>query len=91
MLEQKIPPERLDLQFEDKNYTSLSFRRLIIIYPFPCSLIHLILKTLTLLLSLPSHLQQPSEASDTQIQLPGIDNPPETELEEPQAKRAVSD
>ncbi|CAH0596949.1 unnamed protein product [Chrysodeixis includens] len=34
---------------------------------------------------------EPSEASDTQIQLPGLENPPETELEEPQAKRAVSD
>lgn len=34
---------------------------------------------------------QPSEASDTQILLPGIEQPPETELEEPQAKRVLSD
>ncbi|GBP33773.1 hypothetical protein EVAR_25374_1 [Eumeta japonica] len=34
---------------------------------------------------------EPSEASDTQIQLPGIDHPPETELEEPQAKRSLGE
>ncbi|XP_047520595.1 sister chromatid cohesion protein PDS5 homolog B-B isoform X2 [Pieris napi] len=30
---------------------------------------------------------EPSEASDTQIIVPGLEHPPETELEEPQAKR----
>ncbi|XP_050356036.1 sister chromatid cohesion protein PDS5 homolog B isoform X3 [Nymphalis io] len=34
---------------------------------------------------------KPSEASDTQIILPGIEQPPETELEEPQAKRVIND
>ncbi|KAG6464706.1 hypothetical protein O3G_MSEX014682 [Manduca sexta] len=31
---------------------------------------------------------EPSEASDTQIQLPGLEQTPETELDEPQSKRA---
>ncbi|KAL0861628.1 hypothetical protein ABMA27_009125 [Loxostege sticticalis] len=34
---------------------------------------------------------KPSEAADTQIQLPGLEQPPETELEEPPAKRAGSE
>ncbi|XP_028176870.1 sister chromatid cohesion protein PDS5 homolog B-B isoform X2 [Ostrinia furnacalis] len=34
---------------------------------------------------------EPSEASDTQIQLPGLEQPPETDLEEPQAKRTISE
>lgn len=34
---------------------------------------------------------EPSEASDTQIQLPGLEQPPETELEEPAAKRTISE
>ncbi|KAG7300965.1 hypothetical protein JYU34_015318 [Plutella xylostella] len=34
---------------------------------------------------------QPSEASDTQIQLPGLEQAPETELDEPQAKRTLSE
>ncbi|CAG4939387.1 unnamed protein product [Colias eurytheme] len=34
---------------------------------------------------------EPSEASDTQIIVPGLEQPPETELDEPQAKRNMSD
>ncbi|CAK1543464.1 unnamed protein product [Leptosia nina] len=34
---------------------------------------------------------EPSEASDTQIIVPGLEQPPETDLEEPQAKRPMSD
>ncbi|CAG9131425.1 unnamed protein product [Plutella xylostella] len=34
---------------------------------------------------------EPSEASDTQIQLPGLEQAPETELDEPQAKRTLSE
>ncbi|CAG9792747.1 unnamed protein product [Diatraea saccharalis] len=34
---------------------------------------------------------EPSEASDTQIQLPGLEQPPETELEESQPKGNVSE
>lgn len=34
---------------------------------------------------------EPSEASDTQIQLPGLENPPETDIDEPHAKRTVSE
>ncbi|XP_013182149.1 PREDICTED: sister chromatid cohesion protein PDS5 homolog B [Papilio xuthus] len=34
---------------------------------------------------------EPSEASDTQIMLPGLEHPPETDLDEPQPKRALND
>ncbi|XP_059055700.1 sister chromatid cohesion protein PDS5 homolog B-B isoform X1 [Achroia grisella] len=34
---------------------------------------------------------EPSEASDTQIQLPGLEQPPETDLEEPANKRTISE
>ncbi|KAI8432818.1 hypothetical protein MSG28_013759 [Choristoneura fumiferana] len=34
---------------------------------------------------------EPSEASDTQIQLPGLEQPPETDIDEPAVKRALSE